>query len=1086
MTESPSVFRRRLTSREELSAALKIPFSEQQLDAITAPLAPGVIIAGAGSGKTTVMAARVVWLVGTGQVRPEHVLGLTFTRKAAGELSTRIRAALIQAGVMDTDGVDEAGEQVVMTYDAFAARLVSEHGLRIGVDGDRTLIAGATRFRLATRVVANAAGPFESLSRLRPASLAERVLKLDADLQAHLVGRDALDRHARQWLLDWANAPLSRTKRPYADVRSAQAALGERLELASLVADYQELKHRLGLVEFADQMAVSARLVREVPEVATKVRDQFQVVLLDEYQDTSAAQAALLRGLFSGPTASAGRGHPVTAVGDPAQAIYGWRGAAASNILQFAQEFPGRDGFPAQAFALTVNRRSGHRILEVANRLAASLRADPVLADAVGDSILVAPPEAPPGEVWGATFATWPEELTWVADRVVAARESGQVRAWSDIAVLTRRNADIGGVYAELVGRDVPVEIVGLGGLLGLPEVRDVVATLRVLNDVTANPELIRLLTGPRWNIGPGDIALLGRRARELARDREPDAEPSDALLAALEGAVADIDPTEVVSLLDAVTDPGSLPYSTEARERFAVLATELGDLRAHADEPVLDLTRRVIATMGLDVELVATPHFARVARRNQLAVFVDAVADYVDVDGDASLGGLLAYLQAEEVHGTGLDQATPSDLDSVKLLTIHKAKGLEWTMVFLPALVQGVFPSDRVTDNWLRRADAVPADLRGDAASIPQVTDASKDGIAAYAAALKDEQRYAEDRLGYVAVTRAKRFLIGSAHRWRPETVKPRTLSPYLSAILAEAAAQDKVMAVAPDPDPGQANPLLSEPSPVPWPRPADPDARARRHEAAMAVAAARDRWQRTGDYEDPAADIGLLDEAEIIAGWDDDVDRLLTEAREARRGRRTVALPESLSATSLLSAARDPGAYAGRLIRPMPSPPAPAARFGTRFHQWIERHYAARGAPLPLVDAEEVLDLEDETARDDRQLKELCERFAKGIFGERVPHRMEVPFVLLVDGVAVRGRIDAVYRSDDPAYDWQVVDWKTGSEDATDPGQLALYRRAWAQLVGVPEERVDAVFYLVRSDEVVRPVPLPDPASLVRLTLR
>lgn len=1089
MTAATSVFRRRITDPAQLSEALGIPFSEQQLDAITAPLGPGVIIAGAGSGKTTVMAARVVWLVGTGVVRPEQVLGLTFTRKAAGELSVRIRTALIRAGVLDTDGVDEAGEQVVMTYDAFAARLVSEHGLRIGVDGDRTMISGATRYRLAARVVANAAGPFEALSRLRPATLVDRVLKLDADLQAHLVERDALDRHAREWRLAWAEAPLARGKKPYVDVRNARASLDERLELASLVTDYQELKHRLGVVEFADQMAVAARLVRQVPEVAQLVRDQFAVVLLDEYQDTSAAQAKLLQGLFSGPDTRQGRGHPVTAVGDPCQAIYGWRGAAASNILQFVTDFPGRDGFPAPSYALTVNRRSGHRILEVANQLAAGLRSDPVLAEAAGDSILVAPPEAPPGEVAAATFATWADEVGWLADRVVAARAEGDVQAWSDIAVLTRRNADIGPLYAELVGRDVPVEIVGLGGLLGLPEVRDVVATLRVLDDVTANPELVRLLTGPRWGIGPRDLALLGRRARDMARDRggaDADVDADAALLAALQGAVAEIDPTEVISLLDAITDPGDLPYSPEAQVRFAALSAELADLRAHAAEPVLDLTRRVITTLGLDVELVATPHFARIARRSQLAVFVDAVADYVDVDGDASLGGLLAYLRAEEEQGTGLDQATPSNSDSVKLLTVHKAKGLEWTVVFLPALVQGVFPSDRVTDNWLRSAATVPADLRGDAASIPQVAEASKAGIDGYKDALKEEQRHAEDRLGYVAVTRAKRVLIGSAHVWRPATIRPRTLSPYMKAILAEAEHQGRVLARAAEPEPGETNPLAVAADPVPWPRPLDPDARARRQDAALAVAAARERHRQTGDYELPGGESALLDEAETIAGWDDDVDRLLGEAREGRRGRRTVVLPESLSATGLLTAAKDPERYAGTLIRPMPVEPSPAARFGTRFHQWVERHYAARGAPMPLVDPEDLRGIDDDTAADDRELKALCDRFAAGAFGERVPHRMEVPFVLLVEGLALRGRIDAVYRSTDPAYDWQVVDWKTGRADATDPGQLALYRLAWAELAGVPEERVDAAFYLVRTDEVIRPAALPDPAELVRRTLR
>lgn len=1072
---------RRLTDPAELSELLGIPFSDQQLDAITAPAAPAVIIAGAGSGKTTVMAARVVWLVGTDVVRPEQVLGLTFTRKAAAELSARVRTALVKAGVLDLAGVDEAGEQVIMTYDAFAARLVAEHGLRIGVDGERTMISGATRYRLATRVVAGAAGPFEALSRLRPATLADRVLKLDGDLQAHLVDRADLDRHAREWRLAWAEAPLWRGK-PYAAIREAGAAIAERLELASLAADYQTLKHHLGVVEFADQMAVAARLVQEVPEVAELVREQFRVVLLDEYQDTSAAQAALLQGLFSGPDNGRGRGHPVTAVGDPCQAIYGWRGAAASNILQFTGDFPGRDGFAAASYPLTVNRRSGHRILAVANRIASRLRSDPLLAGhPAGEVELIAPSEAPAGQIRAATFETWSDEVSWLGEEVVAARDSGAVPAWSEIAVLTRRNGDIGPIYAELVARDVPVEIVGLGGLLGLPEVRDVVGTLRVLDDVTANPELVRLLSGPRWGIGPRDLALLGRRARDLARDRAMDDAVTDTLLAALEGAVTEIDPTEVISLLDAVAQPGDLAYSKEGRQRLVQFAAELAELRTHAAEPVLDLTRRVIATLGLDVELLATPHFARTGRRNQLLVFVDAVADYVDVDGDASLGGLLAYLQAEEDHGNGLDRATPSDSNSVKLLTVHKAKGLEWAVVFLPALVNGTFPSDRVTDNWIKRADAIPADLRGDSAAIPQLNEATNAGIKEYAASLKEQQRLAEDRLGYVAVTRAKRLLVGSAHHWRVENTKPRVHSPYLTAILAEAELQGGVVATAVMPAAGDTNPLVVDAAPVPWPRPLDPDARARRQDAALAVTAARARQSETGSYDLPGAEPALLDEAETIAGWDDDVDRLITEALENRRGRRAVRLPESLSATGLLAAAQDPAAYAAALIRPMPEPPSQAARFGTRFHRWIEQHYAARGVTIPLVDTEDLPDRVDEVAADERELRDLCERFAAGPFGERAPHRLEVPFVLLVADTPVRGRIDAVFRSEDPAYDWQVVDWKTGRAEGADPGQLALYRRAWAELAGVAEHRVDAVFYLVRSDEVVRPEALPDPETLL-----
>ncbi|NYI69779.1 DNA helicase-2/ATP-dependent DNA helicase PcrA [Naumannella cuiyingiana] len=1079
---------------EQVGELLGISFSDEQLAAITAPLEPGVIIAGAGSGKTTVMAARVVWLVGTGQVRPAQVLGLTFTRKAAAELSHRVRRALDAAGVVDERGVDEAGEQVIMTYDAFAQRLISEHGLRIGHEAEPLMITGASRFRLASRVVAAAAGPFESISRLQPRTVTERVLQLDAELSSHLVAIGELDRHAREHRVAFAQAPQWRGK-PYADVSRAEAVLAERLELASLAGEYADLKQRRGLVEFADQMATAARLAREVPAVSAALRSAYRVVLLDEYQDTSAAQALMLRGLFSGPDPAAGRGHPVTAVGDPFQAIYGWRGAAASNIISFAEDFPSADGDRAQRFTLTVNRRSGPAILDVANALAIPLRADPHTGTDLSDTELRAPQDTAPGSVGAAVLPTWPDEVAWIADRIARARAGARVLRWSDIAVLARRNADIAVVYAALCDRDVPAEIVGLGGLLELPEIADVIATLAVLDDVTANPELIRLLTGPRWQIGPSDLAVLGERARELAGARPAGESDADDLAAALEQAVGGTDPAETVSLLDAVHDPGHAPLSAPARERLARLAAELAALRAHTGEPVLDLTRRVIRTLGLDVELGADPDLARSGRRDQLGAFLDAVASYVDVDGDASLSGLLAWLRAEIDTGTGLDQAVPSGADSVKLLTVHKAKGLEWELVFLPGLVDDVFPSDRVTGNWLRSAAVLPADLRGDAASIPQLTEPTKQAMGEYAAELRAGQRRSEDRLAYVAVTRARSSLIGSAHHWRPQTKKPRRPSAYFAAIRDQAVRQGRLHSDAPPPAPGEENPLDRPDRAVAWPAPLDPDKLRRRREAAEAVERAR-RATASGaparehlpvDAEPLLLDAEplLLDAEARLAEWDADIDQLLAEARAARRGTRAVPAPAGISVTGLLRAHAEPESFAAELARPMPRPPSATARFGTRFHRWVERFAARRHqAQPPLLD-----DDPDGLAEliDNAELARLAERFATGRFADRAPLALEQPFGLLLADRVIRGRIDAVYAADPPPGDdrprWLVVDWKTGDRDATDPYQLALYRLAWAELQGVEVESVEAGFYFVRTDRLLRPVGLPDRAELERI---
>lgn len=1063
--------RRTFTSTDELCDALGIPFSGEQLAAITAPLVPAVIIAGAGSGKTTVMAARVVWLVGTGQVAPQEVLGLTFTRKAAAELGSRVRQALERAGVLEAEAADEQGEEVIMTYDSFAARLVSEHGLRIGVETDPSMLTGAPRHRLAARVVQQAAGPFEHVSRLRPASVTERVLRLDAEMASHLVGREQVVEHAHQFLDHLEQAPRNNRGNPYAAVLQAAATANERVELLDLVEAYQALKHELGLVEFADQMAVAAALVQRVPAVSAALRQRFRVVLLDEYQDTSSAQAQLLRGLFSGQAPATGRGHAVTAVGDPFQAIYGWRGAAASNILQFSAEFPRADGSPADSYTLGVNRRSGQRILDVANVIAGPLRDDPVVVRGGHQSVeLVAPPEkAGQGVVRVATFESWPEEVEWLADQVVAdARAhlagdtSGAGPDWSRIAVLVRRNADIGPIFAALDDRDVPVEIVGLGGLLRLPEVADVVATLALVNDVTANPEVVRLLSGPRWRIGPRDLALLGRRAVELAREgRGRGSTEAPDLHSDLAEAIAEVDPSEVVSLLDAVDDPGEAPVSAEARERLAAFSAELAGLRRHADEPVTELVRRTIGLIGLDVELEATGELSHSNRRAQLARFVDAVAEYVDVDGDASLAGLLSWLDAELEHGAGLEQATPSDRNSVKLLTVHRSKGLEWDVVHLPSMTEGVFPSDRVSDNWAKNSAVLPAELRGDAAAIPQLGDVDNASFTQFAADLKDAQVLGEDRLAYVAVTRARQQLTATAHTWRPGLLKPRKPSRYLGAIAAEAERQGNVLAVAPPV--ADENPSQSEAARVAWPVPGDVEARSRRLLAAELVEQARAQHRDTGSYVldgDPLT----LDQEATVARWDGEMAQLLAEARRDDTDEVAVPMPSALSASALMAARRDPAAFAASLVRRMPRQVSTAATLGTRFHEWVERRFAVAA----LVDPDDWP--ASEVTESDLALHRLVRAFEAGPYAHRQPVAVEVPFVLTLGETLVRGRIDAVYAGDGDRFDAQVVDWKTANQPS-DPTQLALYRLAWAQANGLDPARVDAVFFHVLSGEVERP---------------
>ncbi|MCI4141448.1 ATP-dependent DNA helicase [Streptomyces sp. MMS20-AI2-20] len=1136
----------RITDPDQLKELLGIPFTPEQTACITAPPAPQVIVAGAGSGKTTVMAARVVWLVGTGQVAPEQVLGLTFTNKAAGELAERVRAALVKAGVTDPDPLDPddpPGEPVISTYHAFAGRLLTDHGLRIGLEPTSRLLADATRYQLAARVLREAPGLYPALTRSFP-DLVGDLLALDAELSEHLVRPEDLRAHDAGLLRALENAKLSN-----ADLRKVPEAAAARRELAELVLRYRAAKRERDLLDFGDQIALSARLAT-LPEVGRLLRDEFRVVLLDEYQDTSVAQRVLLAGLFGG-----GTGHPVTAVGDPCQAIYGWRGASVANLDDFPEHFPHADGRPATRQSLSENRRSGGRLLDLANGLAEPLRA----LHAGVEALRPAPGAERDGVVRCALLRTHAEEIDWLADSVAHLVNTG--KAPGEIAVLCRTATDFADIQAALVARDVPVEVVGLSGLLHLPEIADLVAVCEVLQDPGANASLVRLLTGPRWRIGPRDLALLGRRARRLVTHARVDGDddPDRRLAEAVEG----VDPAEVISLADALDtflesplegggDDDGLPFSPDARVRFARLAAELRDLRRSLADPLMDVLHRVLAVTGLEVELSASPHALAARRRETLSNFLDVAASFAAGDNEATLLAFLGFLRTAAQYEKGLDNALPGGENTVKVLTAHKSKGLEWDVVAVPGLVTGAFPSDRGREKWTAQGKVLPHALRGDADTLPDVPSWDSRGLKAFHEAMKDHQHTEELRLGYVTFTRPRSLLLGSGHWWGPSQKKPRGPSEFLFALHDHCAAgYGEIEAWADEPAEDEENPALRQAGDVQaWPLPLDDAALARRRAAAATVLAHLDRiaadpygtaavhdpdvhddpdWPPPPDDDEPyPEDIAPTDwdalpaerpvvphqatapdeparprpdrpvpaearltpeEARTVASWDRDLDALTGELLRARDTVTEVPLPASLTASQLLRLAADPDGFARELARPMPRPPQPAARRGTRFHAWVEARFEE--LTLPLLDPDELPGGDAEIA-DEQDLESLKEAFERTEYAQRTPFRVEAPFQLSIAGRVVRGRIDAVYRHEDAedgedgdAVTYEIVDWKTGRGRTADPLQLAVYRLAWAEQQGVPLESVTAAFLYVRTGEVVRPERLPGRAELERLLL-
>ncbi|WP_106181715.1 ATP-dependent helicase [Prauserella shujinwangii] len=1078
----------------EIAHALGLhPPTEEQAAVIAAPAEPALVVAGAGAGKTETMAARVVWLVANGFVTPDRVLGLTFTRKAARQLADRVRARLRRlAGSGLLDRLDPggqrrlavlAGEPTVLTYHAYAGRLLAEHGLRLPVQPGARLLSETASWQLAYRVVSSWDSDLET-DRV-PASVTAHLLGLAGELGEHLVDPDRLREYTERFCRIAENAPRAKGQRaaPPVALTEMVAAQRLRLQLLPLIEDYQRRKRAEGALDFADQMALAARLADTHADVVAGERARYGAVLLDEYQDTGHAQRVLLRALFGGADPM-----PVTAVGDPAQAIYGWRGASAANLPRFATDFPRHEGdrpVPASRYGMLTSFRNPPEVLTLANAVA-----EPLRAAGLGVERLRAREGAGPADIRCALLADVRAEREWLADALAEVWFGERAESGSPptAAVLVRRRADMAPIAAALRARGLPVEVVGLGGLLDEPEVADLVATLRVLAEPLAGTAAARLLTGARWRIGAADLAALWRRAQDLSAP----AGDESAIVA---------ERAEQAGLVDAIDDPGDperYGYSREGLARVRRLATELAALRRRLDQPLPELVADVERTMLLDVEALARPGGAG---RAHLDAFADVVTEYAENAPTATLLSFLDYIATAEHAEDGLPPGEVEVVpDRVQVLTVHSAKGLEWRVVAVPHLVRDVFPGRRRSSSWLKTVPELPAALRGDAQDLPELTwRGDEDRKEVLDACAEHERRFAERhaeeerRLCYVALTRSEHCLLVSGHWWNEGSGKPKGPSDFLTEIAGVLAEQDGVGTVAhwaPEPEPDEPNPLHSSARAAAWP--ADPlgQRRSAVREGAELVLAelaglagpGQTALFGGGDVADPAdQEGGSPDTAQDDPdGWIADTDVLLAErARAVGTGER-ILLPGQLSVSQLVELAGEPEALARRLRRPLPVRPNVYARRGTAFHGWLERRFAGER----LFEIDELPGAADADSADtDAELESLREAFERSEWAHRTPHDVEVPFSTDIEGVTVRGRMDAVFA--DPDGGWTVVDWKTGAvpDSARLPAlavQLAAYRLAWAGLTGAPLEKVRAAFHYVRADRTVRPVDLLDAEGL------
>ncbi|WP_307812671.1 ATP-dependent DNA helicase [Phycicoccus sp. CSK15P-2] len=1056
----------------------------EQARVIEAPVdRPMLVVAGAGSGKTETMAARVVWLVANGLVRPDEILGLTFTRKAAGELGERLGArltALRAAGLWSPEDEDGAAllddGPTVSTYHAYAAGIVREHGARLGVESESRLLSEAAAWQFAHEAVVSWDEDVVGVDKAE-STVTTALVDLSGEMAEHLVDVDTLAAHLDDVLAALEAVPqgTTRKKRSPAETLEILPRLRERRAVLPLVARYAELKGSRDAMDFADQMALAARIARAVPEVGRGERARYRAVLLDEFQDTSEAQLQLLRHLFVAP----GEPVPVTAVGDPHQSIYGWRGASSTTLVQFRRDFA--DTEPARVENLSTSWRNDEAVLAAANHVAAPLRA--------GAHVPVEPlharATAGPGRVECARLHTVEDEGAHVADWLVG---HGAGRGGTTAAVLCRKRSQFQPVVDALEERGVPYEVVGLGGLLHTPEVADLVAMLWVVQDPTRGDHLMRLLTGPVCHLGAADLDGLGEWARlrqraaraDIARDRR-DLAPDAGERASIVEALDDLPQAEWVG------EDGQR-ISPVALERLAGLGVAVRRLRSLTGLGLAELAVEAETALGLDVEVLARPEWSPGAARAHLDAFADVAATFTASADRTSLGGFLSWLDAAVDEERGLDlgwvEARP---DAVQVMTVHAAKGLEWDLVAVPGLVEASFPVHSCsttsptgdTDDgwghgtpkergWLTGLASLPYDLRGDVDGLPRFgwrEAADWDDLAAryddYVARGAQHAVTEERRLAYVAVTRARRDLLLSAHVWGDQ-VTPRVTSRFLREVRdAGLAVTGPWEPLPPTEAPKPPNPRTAEPVSVIWPAPPRAERRARMVGPATQV-------------EQAVAAVRSDGPGETRSRWDAEAVVLLAE-RDARRrgGDVEVDLPPHLSTSALVALADDPQAWTAALRRPMPQPPALAARRGTTFHAWVEQHYA-RAA---IVDVDALPGSADDGGGV-ADLEPLRAAFLASEWADRQPAEVETSVETVVDGIAVRGRIDAVFEDagDDGEPTWTVVDWKTGPPASGERAnaralQLGAYRLAWARLRGVDPKRVRGAFFHAATGETVWP---------------
>src|SRR6266542_2257035 len=657
--------------------------NDRQREAVTHDTGPLLIVAGAGTGKTRVITYRIAHLIAQRKARPEEILALTFTDKAAAEMEERVDQ-LVPYGYADVD---------ISTFHAFGDRLLREHSLEVGLTPDFRVLSRAEQ------VIFFRDRLFEfPLERYRPLGDPTRHLQAMITLISRCKDEDISPGEYR------AAAERLRAEAAAApeDVELGDRAV-QQAELAATYAKYQELMARDGAIDFGDQIIYGLRLLRARPHVLASYQRRYRYILVDEFQDTNHAQFELVKLL-------AVRHNNLCVVADDDQAIYRWRGAAISNVLGFLERYP-----DARQIVLTENYRSHQAILDAAYRLIVNNNPDRLEVKSGIDKHLLAVTAAAGREPTHLHYETASQEADAVAQMIRDRVEQGLWK-YPDVAILVRSNGDADHFLRSLNLRGVPWTFSGNAGLYGRPEVRLLIAFLRAVAHPDDSVSLHYLASSDLYQVPIVDLTRCATHADRKHR-----------------------------WLFDVFREAAEIPELREqlSEEGHEVIAHVVADLVRYMElareMPTGELLYQFLVDSGWlarmskaatardEAEVQNVSKFFRRVQDASKALRYDNVREFVNhLDALIDAGEDPAVAEA--------DVETPA----VRVLTVHKAKGLEFPVVFLVTLAQDKFP-------LRRRKDALELPVELIKETLPPSV---------------DFHQQEERRLFYVGMTRAEREL--------------------------------------------------------------------------------------------------------------------------------------------------------------------------------------------------------------------------------------------------------------------------------------------------------------------------------------